>query len=220
MNALLKLDLHTHSEASYDGGIQPAQYRAALESGVVDCVAITDHNRIDAALQLHNELGDRVIVGEEIMSAEGEIIGLYLTRPVSPGLSARDTMRAIKDQAGLVYVPHPFETIRRGLHPQVLDDLSDWVDLVEVCNGRAFLQQRGAQVVVWAKLNGLPGVASSDAHGRHGLGRTYTCVSELPDADSLVELVRRGTLITDRPRWRGLLYPKYHRLRKRVRRKA
>lgn len=217
---MFKVDLHTHSAASYDGGIKLAGYRSALQSGVLDCVAITDHNRIDAALELHQEHSDRVIVGEEIMSSQGEIIGLYLKRPVSPGMSALETMQAIKNQGGLVYVPHPFETIRRGIHPATLDGLSDWVDLVEVCNGRAFLQQRGAQVVVWARLNDLPGVASSDAHGRHALGQTYTDVSELPTADNLVELIRRGTLITARPSWRSLLYPKYHRLRKQIRPEA
>ncbi len=214
---MYKVDLHTHSIASQDGGIKLEQYRQALKESVLDCIAITDHNRIDMASAIHSELGEKIIVGEEIMSEAGEIIGLFLTKTVRPGQSAQATMQDIKDQGGLVYVPHPFETIRHGLHPATLDNLSDWIDLIEVCNGRAFLQQRGAQVVVWARLNGVPGVASSDAHGMRGLGRTYARIGEMPDSDNLVENMRRATLITTRPGVRELLYPKYHRLIKKVR---
>jgi predicted metal-dependent phosphoesterase TrpH len=215
---MFKTDLHTHSTTSPDGGITASQYHRAILGGLLDCVAITDHNRIDQALELHRELGDRIIVGEEIMSAQGEIIGLYLQEPVEPGLSAEATIQRIKAQNGLVYIPHPFETVRKGLHPAVLEELASLIDIVEICNGRAFLQNRSAQAVVWAKLNRTAGAASSDAHGYRGLGRTYTSLRDMPTRDNLVELLATATPITNRPGMRALLYPKYHRLRKRVRR--
>ncbi len=216
---MYKIDLHTHSTASPDGGINVAQYKKALESGVLDSIAITDHNRINVALQLHAEFGDRIIVGEEIMSIEGEIIGLFLSQPVQPGQSAKVTMDAIKSQGGLVYIPHPFETVRKGLHPAVLESLVEQIDIVEVCNGRAFVQNKSEQALVWAKFNRLPGAASSDAHGLRGLGRTYTSIPELPTVSTLPGLLARGIPMTDRPSLRTLLYPKYHRLRKFTRQK-
>jgi len=211
-----KVDLHTHSIASPDGSITAKQYLNAIESGLVDVVAITDHNRIDFALDLHNEIGDEIIVGEEIMSSEGEIIGLFLTHEIKPGLTPLQTIDAIKAQDGIVYIPHPFETVRKGLHPSIVDELQNEIDIIEVCNGRAFFQNKSEQAVVWAKTNGKPGSASSDAHGHKGLGSTYTVLSDIPTRDTLVRLMSEGIPITSRPTVRALLYPKLNRVRKTI----
>lgn len=213
---MYKIDLHTHSAASPDGGVTLKQYEQVLESGLLDVIAITDHNHIDFALHAQKQLGDKIIVGEEIMTTHGEIVGLYLTERVEPGLSPIDTIKHIKDQGGLVYIPHPFETVRKGLHPEILETLIGQIDIMEVCNGRAFMQNRSAQAVIWAKLNKVVGAASSDAHGVRGLSKTYTQVSELPARDTLMTTLLTGIPKTDRPSVRALLYPKYHRIRKRI----
>lgn len=217
---MYRLDLHTHSSASPDGGISENQYRRALESGLLDYLAITDHNRIDFATRLRAGLGDQVIVGEEIMTTAGEIIGLYLERPIQPGLSPQETIKQIKQQGGLVYIPHPFETIRKGLHPAVLEDIYELVDIIETCNGRAFLQNRSQQAVVWARLNQVVTAASSDAHGFKGLGKTFNLIDKKPERNNLLDLLSKGTPMTDRPGLRALLYPKYNRAKKKLRRKT
>lgn len=213
---MYKVDLHTHSEASPDGGITLAQYAHALSSGLLDTIAITDHNTIAFAKLAHKSLGDKIIIGEEVMTTMGEIVGLYLHEPIQPGLSPQETVKQIKAQGGLVYIPHPFESVRKGLHPGILEEILDDLDIIEVCNGRAFLQNRSAQTVIWAKLNKVIGAASSDAHGVRGLGKTYTQIKELPTKDDLVKLLSNGVPITDRPGLRSLLYPKYHRLRRKL----
>lgn len=213
-----KVDLHTHSVASHDGGISAVQYHKAFQSGLLDCIAITDHNRIDFAVLMRERLGERIIVGEEIMTTAGEIVGLFLEESIKPGLSPHETVKQIKDQEGLVYIPHPFEAVRKGLHPAALEELVDHVDIVEICNGRAFLQNRSAQAVVWSRLNGVVGAASSDAHGYRGLGKTFNNLSAMPTSQNLLQLLDTGTTVTDRPGLRSLLYPKYHRLRKKLRR--
>lgn len=213
---MYKVDLHTHSEASPDGGITLDQYASVLSSGKLDVIAITDHNTIEFATYAREKLGDRIIVGEEIMSTMGEIIGLYLTETVHPGLSPLETVKQIKEQGGLVYIPHPFESIRKGLHPSVLEELIDFIDIIEICNGRAFLQNRSAQTVLWSKLNRVVGAASSDAHGVRGLGKTFTSVKELPNEGDLVKILSHGVAITDRPGLRSLLYPKYHKIRRKL----
>lgn len=217
---IYKVDLHTHSEHSVDGSITASQYQQALRSKKLDVVAVTDHNSVDFALALHKELGDAIIVGEEIMTTAGEIIGLYLKETIRPGLSPLETIKQIKDQGGIVYIPHPFETVRKGLHPAVLDELVDHVDIVEICNGRAFFQNKSQQAVVWTRVNGKLGAASSDAHGRQGLGSTYTTLSEKPTRDTMLGLMNAGVPITGRPTVRALLYPKLNRLRKKVRKSA
>lgn len=213
---MFKVDLHTHSAASPDGGIRSEQYAHALSTGLLDMIAITDHNRIDYALRVWQELGDKIIVGEEIMTTEGEIVGLYLTEPIRPYQSPEDTIKQIKQQGGLVYIPHPFELVRKGIHPASLDRIKEHVDIIEVCNGRALRQNRGAQAVVWAKLNHVVGAASSDAHGPRGLGKTYNRINTLPTKETLVASLVTATRMTDRPTLRALAYPKYHRLRKKL----
>src|ERR1039457_5438980 len=104
---MFKVDLHTHSPASPDGGISADQYIEAISTGVLDCVAITDHNRINFAKKLNHSVGDKIIIGEEIMTSGGEIIGLYRNEQVPANLTPIDTIRIIKDQGGLVYIPHP-----------------------------------------------------------------------------------------------------------------
>lgn len=215
---MYKVDLHTHSDASPDGGITKSQYEKALSTKQLDYVAITDHNHIDRALAIQQMLGKQIIIGEEIMTTAGEIIGLFLKELVPEGLTPLETIQLIKAQGGLVYVPHPFETVRKGIHPGVLEELSQAIEIIEVCNGRAFLQNRGAQAVVWARINHVAEAASSDAHGYIGLGKTYTQLSEPPTADNLIQLLATASTITSRPKTRSLLYPKYHRMRRKLRR--
>lgn len=217
---MIKVDLHTHSVISPDGGINAAQYEKAVEQSLLDCIAITDHNRIEFAQYMQRVLGEHIIVGEEIMTGAGEIIGLYLTEVIPPRLSPLETVKRIKDQGGIVYIPHPFETVRKGVHPSVLEELADHVDLIEIYNGRAFAQNRSAQAVVWSKLNHMTGVASSDAHGFHGLGSTYTRVTTMPNRNTILELLDEGTPIVGKPKVRALLYPKYHRFRKKLKRSS
>lgn len=212
---MIKIDLHTHSEASPDGGIKLEQYIEALEDGLLDYVAVTDHDSIALAVHLNKQFPDKVIVGEEIMSTDGELIGLFLTSKIEPGQTALKTALAIKAQKGLVYIPHPFETVRHGLQANVLDEIAMHIDIIEVHNGRALLQNHGPKVATWAKLNRAMVAASSDAHGVKGLGTTYTIIQKAPTSKNLVELLSVGRPVTNRPPLRTLLYPKAHRLRKR-----
>ncbi len=211
-----KIDLHTHSTVSHDGGVSRESYRKALDTGILDYIAVTDHNTIDFAQKLRSELGDHIIVGEEIMTTIGEIVGLYLNETIPGGLSPEQTISKIREQNGIVYIPHPFETIRKGLHPQVLDEIVDEIDIIEICNGRAFVQDRSKQAVVWAKINQKPGAASSDAHGFHGLGKTYSQITDIPNRENLVSLISSCVPNAERPKFRAILYPKYNKIKKKI----
>lgn len=216
---MFKIDLHTHSVGSVDGGLSEANYRLALENKYLDAVAITDHTTIDFAKKLHSELGDQIIVGEEVMTQQGEIIGLYLQEQVMPDLEASEAVRAIHEQGGLVYIPHPFETIRGGcITKKDLEDIADQVDIIEIYNGRAIRQAKSRLVNKWAETHKKVGVASSDAHGPSGWGKTYTVVSEMPTCENLLHLLTSAQYRTGFIGIRGLLYPKANRLKNRVRR--
>jgi predicted metal-dependent phosphoesterase TrpH len=209
-----RIDLHTHSTASPDGALRASSYAAMLSHGVLDAIAVTDHNTITLAQELHATLGDRIIVGEEITTSQGELIGLYLQTVVPPFLSVLDTIRRIHEQGGLVYVPHPFETVRKGIPLNVLDELATMIDIIEVGNGRAVFQNRSLQAAAWAQNHNVAGAASSDAHGRAGWGRTYTTVTAMPTVHNLVNLLKTGECTTRNPGMAGLAYPKFNRLRK------
>lgn len=213
---MIKIDLHTHSTSSPDGGITPEEYARIIEDGVLDYIAITDHNTTDFAKQLHATLGERIIVGEEIMSRTGELIGLYLTNTIPPGMSALDTAKAIKAQNGVVYVPHPLETVRKGLDQESLEVIASYIDIMEVHNGRALFQNRGPQSHTWARLHNKAIAASSDAHGKRGLGHTFSVIGKKPTAKNLVELLSKPHVVVNRPPLHTLLYPKYHKVRKKV----
>jgi predicted metal-dependent phosphoesterase TrpH len=210
----LRADFHTHSVASPDGGLSDAHYERMLASGRLNFVAVTDHNTIDKALELHAIHGDKINVGEEITTTEGEIIGLFLSKAVPAGLTATETVEQIKSQGGVVYVPHPFETVRSGVSVEVLDRIAGQIDIVEVRNGRAVFQDKSKQAKAWAAKHQVAGAASSDAHGKAGWGRTYTLINDIPTAQNLVTLVKASEHQHSRPAFRGILYPKLNRIKK------
>jgi len=213
---MYRVDLHTHSTASPDGGIQPEQYRLLIQTGTMDYIAVTDHDMIDFALQLHKELGEQIIVGEEIMTTKGEIIGLFLNKRVKPKQSPLKTVQGIKEQGGLVYIPHPFETVRSGLQLEDLDEIAKYVDIIEAYNGRAVVQNRSTQAISWAKDHQTLLAASSDAHGLKGVGHTYTTVNEPAREATILKALQQAHLVKSLPPLRSLLYPKFHRLQKKI----
>jgi predicted metal-dependent phosphoesterase TrpH len=217
MSASYSIDLHTHSLASPDGGLSARHYRKMLESGGLNYIAVTDHDTVSYALRLQAELGEQIIVGEEITTREGDIIGLYLKEVVPAHLTVREAVKRIHEQGGLVYIPHPFETVRQGLSAADLETIADQVDIVETLNGRS-LQNRSSRALAWAKAHRLPGAASSDAHGWYGWGKTYSVITEPPTRESLARLLGSATYQSGSPGLRGRLYPKVNRLRKRSRR--
>lgn len=215
---MYKIDLHTHSIASPDGSLKAEDYKAMLASGKLDVIAVTDHDTISFAKALHDELGDQIIIGEEITTTQGEIIGLYLEKLIKPGLSLSETITQIRQQKGLVYVPHPFETIRKGISQPDLEQVAREVDIIEIFNGRAYFQDKSQLVANWAAAHHVAAATSSDAHGQHGWGKTYILVQELPSCNNLVGMLRSARYSQRRVGLLGMLYPKLNRLKKGLRR--
>ncbi len=217
---MVKVDFHTHSVASPDGSITLQQYSRVLALQKLDCIAITDHNRIDFAQYAQKQLGsDKIIVGEEITTTEGEIIGLYLSQEIPAGLSLKATIKLIKEQGGIIYVPHPFETVRKGLSIDSLDSIQSSVDMIETQNGRAFFQNFGPRAQTWATANKVSQASSSDAHRWQGLGRTYTELATVPTRKTLLVLAMQATQQYKQPLMLDIIAPKRNKLVKRLSRK-
>ena len=160
---------------------------------------------------------ENIIVGEEISSSQGDIIGLFLTEEIPPGMNAQDTIDAIKSQNGLVYIPHPFEKVRTSMQIDVLGAVADDVDIIEGFNGRALTHRQTKTAISWAKERSIPLAASSDAHGYKGLGRCYTNILNLPTRENLVLELQNGSPVFSRPPFYTLLYPKINRFKNALR---
>jgi predicted metal-dependent phosphoesterase TrpH len=184
----VRVDLHSHTMWSGDSTTTPDEIeRAVVESGI-DVLCITDHNAIAGAVEMADRLPCRVVVGEEMRTSAGELIGLFLTDRVPMGLPADDSARAIRDQGGVVYVPHPFDPMRRNLAEQALVRLADdgLIDAIEVLNAKTSLDSLNRRAAEFADEHGLLRGGGSDAHVPDAIGAAYV---EMPDFDGPVEFL-------------------------------
>src|SRR4029077_886415 len=143
----LLADLHMHSEHSWDCTTSVAErLDAALATGL-GALAVTDHNTIAGGLEARTRAAERglplhVVVGSEIKTAaDGELIGLFLHEEVPRGLSFAETIDRIHAQAGVVYVPHPFDRFHPTPAPGLLHEHADAIDVVETSNARLWLER-------------------------------------------------------------------------------
>ena len=177
------VDLHCHTSASFDSLASPsAVVRAAAARGLTH-LAITDHDRIDGALRARDAApaGLTVIVGEEVRTADGDLIAVFLERAVAPGRPARDTIAEVREQGGLVGIPHPFDRLRGSLLRDArLEAIGPLVDWVEAYNARVIGGSGNERAAAFARELGLPGVAVSDAHSVLEVGVAYAAVGGDP----------------------------------------
>jgi predicted metal-dependent phosphoesterase TrpH len=190
----IKLDMHTHSEYSPDSRTPLASQLRALKAAGIDVVCATDHNTIEGALRLREMAeGLRVIVGEEISTRDGEIIGLFLEKPIPRDLSGEETIARIRDQGGIVSVPHPFSRNRMyHLRREALERLWPLIDCLEVFNAREAFAADNRRAEAYAKERNIPGAAGSDAHRTSEIGRAWVEVEDFVDQRGFVEAVRGG----------------------------
>lgn len=176
------IDLHCHTGASFDCLSKPADVvRAAAGRGLTHLV-VTDHDRIDGALAARDAAPDglTVIVGEEVKTADGDLICAFLSSAIPPGMSAVETIAAAREQGGLVGIPHPFDRFRGSLSKSArLDALAPLVDWVEVHNAR-IVGSGNEAAARFAAGHGLAGVAVSDAHSVLEVAVAYTVLDGDP----------------------------------------
>ncbi len=208
--------MHTHSEYSPDSRTPIAEQARAIKAVGLDVVCATDHNTIEGALRLR-ELADgfRVIVGEEISTRDGEVIGLFLERPVPRDLTAEETIERVHEQGGIVSVPHPFSHNRLyHIRRAALERVVARIDVIEVFNAREAFAADNRRAAAFAAERGLTGGVGSDAHRPWELGRAYL---ECDDFDGPGDLLTalRGGVVHGRLAGHSIhFYTRYDKLRK------
>ncbi len=177
----LRIDMHMHTQASFDCLSDPRKVLAAASARGVRRIAITDHNRVTTALEMAAAFPDSVIAGEEVKTKEGiDVIGLYIEEVIPKGTPAREVCRRVKDQGGLVYLPHPYAR-GKGASGRYAEELAPLVDIIEVFNARlhpGHLNDQGEELADrWSKPRG----AGSDAHMLGEVAGAWVEVAQHPN---------------------------------------
>ena len=167
-------DLHMHTSWSHDCSIEVDELLDYAEAEGLGAIAVTDHNVFGGALEAVEKARGRdliVIPGEEVKTDDqGEVIGLFLREEIPRGMTFADTVAAIREQGGVVYLPHPFDRMHAIPFPATLHRHLHEIDVLEVYNARLLFEGYNDEAVRFARKYGLPAGAGSDAHVLQGVG--------------------------------------------------
>ena len=191
-NVRLKCDMHVHSIYSNDSNIGVRDITRLWEKkGIISIVC--DHDTIDGSVAVSTESRNRdrdipVIIAEEVLTSEGDIIGLFLTEEIPPSLTAAETLDIISGQGALSIIPHPFSTFRSStIIPSVLDSIIEKVDIIEGYNGSRMRAGENQMAGEYAIIHNKPLSVGSDAHTPPELGG---CFMNIDPFDSPPEFLR------------------------------
>jgi predicted metal-dependent phosphoesterase TrpH len=205
--------MHMHTMWSGDATTTPDELAEAVAESGIDVLCITDHGTTNGAVELAGQLPCRVVVGQELRTWAGEVIGLFLTERLPYGIKPDEAVARIRAQGGLVYVPHPFDPMRHCLKEEVLTSLIDAgaVDALEGFNAKTSLTHLNQRAVDVAAAAGLPVGAGSDAHEPSAIGAAYVEMPDFTDAASFLAGLRQAVVVGhhyDKARvWRSRIVP-------------
>ena len=188
-----KYDFHMHSRRSPDSMTSPGGIVSAARRRGLAGIAVTDHNTIQGGLDVRAlaPRGLLVIVGAEYYTDVGDIVGLFLEEEVE-SRTALDVIRAIHDQGGVAFLPHPLRS-----HPPIPAEVLSAVDAYEALNARAGRfdpEQTYGKPQSWAPLVGKPALGNSDAHLPWDIGRGHTLIEGPVTAEHVRASILRGTV--------------------------
>ena len=195
---VMYLDCHTHTKFSHDCSTELKDYIRAAEEANLEAVCVTDHNTIRGGLEIR-ELDPpfRVVVGSELRTISGDLIGLFLEREVESHMPISRTAREIKEQGGITYLPHPFDRFADTPGLWEREELLTHLDVVEVHNSRLVFDSANRRAAAFAAERGVPGGAGSDAHRPEEIGlggvelRSFDGPQELVSALATARVLRR-----------------------------
>ena len=195
MSVFMRMDVHLHTHGSWDCLSDPEAVLERARGAGIDRIAITDHNALGVALDMAARYPEEVIAGEEVKTAEGvDVIGLYLSRAIPKGTPAEQTCRLIREQGGIVYLPHPYAAGKGG-SGHLAETLAPHLDVVEVFNARLRSRERNEKGRRLSRRHGLLQGAGSDAHSLGEIGNAWI---QLPqhanDPEAFLGALRSATI--------------------------
>lgn len=189
-------DLHSHTLVSYDSCNKFDWIISRCQKVGINCLAVTDHNEIDGAIEMQKRAPFQIIVGEEVDTGQGEVIGLFLKERIAPDLGISKTIEEIKGQDGLVYIPHPLSVSRKkALHVEELLKWKSSIDIVEIFNART---RRESDDRVWLdKLLEEGKVvkgAGADAHAPNEFGNVLIKMDDFNTTDEFLSSLSKANI--------------------------
>lgn len=182
-----RVELHSHTHWSKDCIIEPDTILQLCRARGIDRIAITDHNTAEGALAMAARAPELVIVGEEIMTDRGELLGYFLTESIPAGLTPAETIKRLRAQGAAISVSHPFDRLRKGAWDEAdLAQIMHQVDAIEVFNARCLFPEDNAKALAFAHKHGLRGTVGSDAHSREEYGRAVLTMGEFSGAAGFI----------------------------------
>jgi hypothetical protein len=192
-------DLHMHTSWSHDCSIDATELVDHAESEGLGAIAVTDHNVFGGALEAADYARKRsliVIPGEEVKTdGQGEVIGLFLQREIPRGLSFAETIDAIREQDGIVYVPHPFDRMHSIPDPRTLHRHLADIDVLEVYNARLLFEGYNEEALRFATKYNLTMGAGSDAHVLQGVGTGALRMRAFHDQEEFLLSLRTAEIL-------------------------
>jgi predicted metal-dependent phosphoesterase TrpH len=176
---MIKADLHIHTRYSPDSNNSLDDIIAQCLKKGINCLAVCDHGTAEGALKLQAIAPFKVIVAEEILTPHGEIMGMFLKETIPSLMTPQETIRRIREQDGLVCIPHPFDKYRSSAFQGInLEEIKEEIDIIEVQNARTLPFQDRTQALKFAIRNNFRQSAGSDAHTISEIGVSFV---EMPD---------------------------------------
>lgn len=194
----VRVDCQVHTIYSGDATTTLDQLSERTGRVRLDAVCITDHHTLDGALAaLRRHLGARIIVGEEVRTPAGEIIGLFLTERIPYVLPLLEAASRIRAQGGIVYAPHPCDRLRAGVGEAGLSRLAEanLLDVIEVFNSKVRHSEDNTLAAGIARRLGVPGGAGSDAHDPEGIGAAYVEMAEFTGPRDFLDRLHEARIV-------------------------
>lgn len=216
----IKVDLHVHTSHSLCARLSPKQIERAARRLGIAALAITDHNTMAGVREVQAAVKSlKIICAEEIRTKQGEIIGYFLKEEIPPGLSPQETVERIREQGGLVAVPHPFDRLRSSrLRKPAIEALIGSIDMIEIFNARTMFIEEDRDLLARALAAGAVPIAASDAHLPIEVGRACMEMEDFSAPQEFLENLRNATIVARKsPLWVHLVTKvmrKYRRLRR------
>ena len=196
---LLKADLHIHTEYSMDCSMPLDKIIERCQELGINCVAIADHGTIEGALEMQRLAPFKVIVAEEVLTPNGEVMGMFLKETIPNDLSVEQTIAQIKAQGGLVCIPHAFDIFRpSALGEKMVEEIAGQIDVMEVFNARCPLRRSSTKALAFARKYGIAQSAGSDAHTPSEIGNAYVEMPEFNGNDDFLHALAQGKVFGHR----------------------